>query len=190
MPRRYDRLIRFYDSWFDDLQDQEKELSQQEQLTVLLAIRECQVQESLQPLDGLPISIRRCLSMSTLREQILRILEKTSRMKVRGSLGGRKTASLMSEHAADGAACNDTGGKGEDRQPLTFEVPTDGKERNLEGLVEKLREWNLSDEEIDTIAKWSDFGLIGHQVWKAIYSANSKSHKREYFLKVIGYSND
>ena len=99
MPRKYDRVIRYYASWFDDFMSADKEFSAEEFRAIILAIRDCQVKGSLEPLETLPITIRRALSMATMGEQILRILERAENMRARGSAGGRKTAA--------GAACTE-----------------------------------------------------------------------------------
>lgn len=92
MPRKYDRVIRYYASWFDDFLSSDKEFSAEEFRAIILAIRDCQVKGSLEPLETLPITIRRALSMATMGEQILRILERAENMRARGSAGGRKAA--------------------------------------------------------------------------------------------------
>lgn len=92
MPRKYDRVIRYYASWFDDFLSIDKEFSAEEFRAIILAIRDCQVNGSLEPLETLPITIRRALSMATMGEQILRILERAENMRARGSAGGRKAA--------------------------------------------------------------------------------------------------
>ena len=92
MPRKYDRVIRYYASWFDDFLSVDKEFSAEEFRAIILAIRDCQIKGSLEPLETLPITIRRALSMATMGEQILRILERAESMRARGSAGGRKTA--------------------------------------------------------------------------------------------------
>ncbi len=92
MPRKYDRVIRYYASWFDDFLSVDKEFSAEEFRAIILAIRDCQVNGSLEPLETLPITIRRALSMATMGEQILRILERAENMRARGSAGGRKAA--------------------------------------------------------------------------------------------------
>lgn len=92
MPRKYNRMIRFYDSWFDDLTDRDKELTSEEIVQVIWAVRECQHTMDLLPIDNLPISIKRALSMSTFREQMARILERVSGARDRGSIGGNVAA--------------------------------------------------------------------------------------------------
>lgn len=94
MPRKYDRVIRYYASWFDDFLSVDKEFSAEEFREIILAIRDCQINGSLEPLETLPITIRRALSMATMGEQILRILERAENMRARGSAGGRKAAAV------------------------------------------------------------------------------------------------
>ena len=96
MPRKYDRVIRYYASWFDDFLSSDKEFTAEEFRDIILAIRDCQMQGSLEPLETLPIAIRRALSMATMGEQILRILERAENMRARGSAGGRKAATIAS----------------------------------------------------------------------------------------------
>lgn len=95
MPRKYDRVIRYYASWFDDILDPAKEFTDAEFKQVILAIRDVQVQGKIDPLLALPISIRRALSMATLGEQIMRLLERSERMRARGSAGGRAAAAAQ-----------------------------------------------------------------------------------------------
>lgn len=97
--RNYNKIIRFYDSWFADLCDQEKAFTAEECWAVILAIRECQRQETTDPLDELPTTIKRGLQMATLREQVERMLERSERMRLRGQSGGL-TAKANQEAAA------------------------------------------------------------------------------------------
>lgn len=92
MPRKYDRLIRYYDSWFGDLQDPSKEFTPAECWSIILAVRECQIQGSLEPLEQLPLSVRRALSMATMGEQIERILERIDRRRDISRHGGETAA--------------------------------------------------------------------------------------------------
>lgn len=92
MPRKYDRMIRYYASWFDDLLDPSKELTAQECWDVIIAIRDCQLQGSLVSLEQLPIATRRALSMATLGEQVVRMLERSERMRNKSSEGGNTAA--------------------------------------------------------------------------------------------------
>lgn len=99
MPRTYDRLIRLYDSWFGDLLDPDKGFTPEECWNVILAIRECQREITLEPLKSLPINIRRGLQMRTLETQILKILEHTGRMAARGAAGGNAAQKAAHEKA-------------------------------------------------------------------------------------------
>lgn len=174
MARKYDRLIRYYQSWFDDLADPDKELSGAECWQVMLAIRDCQVLNSTEPLRNLPLSIRRALSMSTLIEQVARIIEKCESMRERGRSGGQatqiKTLAMSSMELKD-------------EDPLT--PPEDGIERNYSGLQERLLQYHFSQAEINRIAKASNFGQIGNPVWRFIYKAGMSGSPREYLLKCL-----
>ena len=99
MPRNYDRLIRYYDSWFGDLLDPDKGFTPEECWSVIVAIRECQREITLEPLKNLPINIRRGLQMRTLETQILKILEHTGRMAARGAAGGNAAQKAAQERA-------------------------------------------------------------------------------------------
>lgn len=99
MPRTYDRLIRLYDSWFGDLLDQDKGFTPEECWSVILAIRECQREVTLEPLKNLPLNIRRGLQMRTLETQIVKILEHTGRMAARGAAGGNAAQKAAQEKA-------------------------------------------------------------------------------------------
>ena len=99
MPRTYDRLIRLYDSWFGDLLDPDKGFTPEECWNVILAIRECQREISLEPLKNLPLNIRRGLQMRTLETQIVKIIEHTGRMAARGSAGGNAAQKAAQERA-------------------------------------------------------------------------------------------
>lgn len=91
MARNYDRLIRYYDSWFDDINDPEKELSGEEKWQIMFALRECQRVMSAEPLRNLPLSTRRALSMATMVEQVERIIERCESARNRSSRGGMST---------------------------------------------------------------------------------------------------
>lgn len=104
MPRKYDRTIRFYDSWFGDLLDPSKEFTDSERWRIILAIRDCQVTASLQPLEDLPLEIRRALSMATMGEQIVRQLERAESMRKRGSAGGRAAAASSGDKVLPSSA--------------------------------------------------------------------------------------
>lgn len=99
MPRNYDRLIRFYDSWFGDLLDPDKGFTPEECWSVIVAIRECQREITLEPLKNLPLNIRRGLQMRTLETQIIKILEHTGRMAARGAAGGNAAQKAAQEKA-------------------------------------------------------------------------------------------
>lgn len=84
MPRNYNHVIRFLESWFADIEDPAKEFSDAEKYQVIYAIFQCQVKGSLEPLQELPRAIRRGLSLATLGEQILAVLERAESYRKRG----------------------------------------------------------------------------------------------------------
>lgn len=104
MPRNYDRLIKFYDSWFDDLLDPEKEFSAEEFRIAILAIRDAQHECDVTKLDSIPPSVRRGLSMATLKEQLSRILERAEGARNRGRKGGEAARAALSPEQAARAA--------------------------------------------------------------------------------------
>lgn len=95
MPRKYDRVIRFYSSWFADFLDHEKNFSDHEIVQLFIAIRDCQVEGSLEAIENLPLEIRRALSMATMGEQIIRLTETSKSAANRGKEGGDKAAANM-----------------------------------------------------------------------------------------------
>lgn len=84
MPRKYNHVIRFLESWFADLEDPAKEFSDSERWQVVVALRDCQVQNSLEPLQALPLSIRRALSIPSMGEQMMAVLDRAESYKRRG----------------------------------------------------------------------------------------------------------
>lgn len=85
MARKYNHVIRFFESWFVDLESPEKEFTDAEKWQIVKAIYDCQINTSLEPLQALPLSVRRALSMATLGEQITAILERADSYRKRGS---------------------------------------------------------------------------------------------------------
>lgn len=102
--RTYNKIIRFYDSWFADLEDPDKELSGDEKWSIIRAICECQRIGNEEPLDKLPLSTRRALQMSTLKEQIERMIERSERMCARGSAGGQAARAARAQEVTAQAA--------------------------------------------------------------------------------------
>lgn len=179
MARKYDRMIRFYGSWFADLNDPEKQLTPEEKWQVIEAIVACQNQECTEPLLQLPLTIRRALSMATMREQLERVLERNQGARERGQKGAQERYSRQ----------NDT-----NTPPSLFDAlnvdltpPGDGKERNWEGLRQNLEEWQLPYNLIERLAKFSNFGEIGNPIWKAISMIQQRhiKDKAAYITKCL-----
>lgn len=174
MARTYDRLIRFYDSWFGDLLDEEKELTPAECWATILAIRECQRQNTIEPLRDLPREIRRALQMRTLETQIEKILERTANMRERGAKGG---------NATKGGNRIDT--LTEEHIQLASTPPQDGKERNYEGMVILCNQCHLNDKERTYVMFASNYGRIGDQWWAILQKAREAKNPSAYVRSIV-----
>lgn len=172
MARNYDRLIRYYDSWFDDLADPDKELTPEECWRVILAVRDAQHIGSTQPLRELPQSIRRALSMSTLVEQVERIIERCNNLRERGSKGG---------------TINQLTGKGIYKRPVDntplLEPPSDGVKRDYDNFTFELSVFGLTNTQINTLSKLFNFGEEGSQVWEMIERAKKSNVPHKSLLE-------
>lgn len=101
--RNYDKLIRFYASWFGDLVDPDKDFTDAEKWQVIAAMAECQDQGTTEPLDNLPANIKRGLPMATYRTQLAKIIASrescVARARVARSAQG--SASISRTYAPD-----------------------------------------------------------------------------------------
>lgn len=121
MARNYNHVIRFLESWFADLEAPEKGFTPTECWQVITAIRDCQVTNTLDPLKELPLPIRRGLSMATLGEQLLAVMDKAKSYRRRGQAvaGSKPKGPLpseiekMKERAAEQEAREEAKGKAE-----------------------------------------------------------------------------
>lgn len=179
MARKYDRMIRFYGSWFADLNDPEKALTPEEKWQVVEAIVSCQMTESTEPLQQLPLAIRRALSMATMREQLERVLERNQGARERGQKGAQERYNRTNAAEAVPTLF--------DALEVDLTPPDDGIDRNWEGLKENLEGWNLPPSLVSRLAKFSNFGQIGHPVWKAIgkISTSNIKNKAAYIEKCL-----
>lgn len=147
MPRKYDRVIRYYASWFDDFLSADKEFTAEEFRDIILAVRDCQVEGSLEPLENLPITIRRALSMATMGEQILRILERAENMRARGSAGGRKAAAMAASPEQKAASSIRTELKEKEYQAQQERWENDRRQAvSYAAYIETLRKAALGDQ--------------------------------------------
>ena len=55
--------------------------------------------------------------------------------------------------------------------------PSDGVKRNYPGLLESLRLYSIPPDEQYAIIRKSNFGVIGHPVWKGLYTLSSCNGK-------------
>ena len=153
MPRTYDRLIRLYDSWFGDLLDPDKGFTPEECWSVILAIRECQREVTLEPIKNLPLNIRRGLQMRTLETQIIKILEHTGRMAARGAAGGNAAQKAAQEKAKLAA---------EERERAREEQNKQYEERNKSAISREQyllwKEKNVINEMGQPGPNWADRG--------------------------------
>lgn len=174
MARTYDRLIRFYDSWFGDLLDEEKELTPEECWQTILAIRECQRSESIEPLRALPREIRRALQMRTLETQITKILERSANMRERGSKGGsaanrgNRIDELTEEHIQ-----------------MAAQPPSDGIKRNYEGMNILCEQCHMENKERAYIMFASNYGEIGNQWWAIMNKARTAKNPSAYIRAIV-----
>lgn len=104
MARRYDRLVRFYSSWFADFFDAEKGFTAEELVAIFRCIFEAQMDANPDHLDTLPASIKRGLSMATMREQLAKIVEKTESRRNASSHGGDAADTLPAPAGTKSAA--------------------------------------------------------------------------------------
>lgn len=58
-----------------------------------------------------------------------------------------------------------------------LQPPADGLERNLDGLIYNLRQYRISPAEQYAIICKSNFGVIGHPVWKGFYTLRESHGK-------------
>lgn len=159
MPRKYDKVIRYYSSWFADILDPEKEFTDHEIVQIFVAVRDCQVQESLEPLNNLPISIRRALSMATMGEQVIRLVETSQSAKRRGQIGGNTAMANRAAAEPNPAALMRAEQKRKEQQELEAKRADEESKAYLppamlerlrkasEGDAAALRELNMSREQ-------------------------------------------
>lgn len=157
MARKYDRMIRFYGSWFADLNDPEKALTAEEKWQVVEAIFKAQITESTDPLTSLPLEIRRALSMATMREQLERVLERNQGARDRGLKGAQERYKVQNEEQTPPSLF--------DALEIDLMPPEDGLERNWDGLLANLQKWGIRSDLITRVAKISNFGQIGNPIW-------------------------
>lgn len=180
MARKYDRMIRFYGSWFADLNDPEKALTAEEKWQVVEAIIKAQITESTDPLTALPLAIRRALSMATMREQLERVLERNQGARDRGLKGAQERYKTQNEELAAPSLF--------DAPEIDLTPPEDGLERNWDGLLTNLQKWGIRSDLITRVAKISNFGQIGNPIWAVnlkMLESNIKD-KNAYLEKCLG----
>lgn len=97
--RNYDKIIRFYSSWFGDLMSESKEFTDAECWQVAKMLYLAQEAEDPDMLDQLPREIRRALSMETMKTQLAKIIASRRSSAERGRAGA--VASLTAAARVD-----------------------------------------------------------------------------------------
>jgi hypothetical protein len=70
-------------------------------------------------------------------------------------------------------------------EELEQSIPIDNIKRNFDGLIQRLRRYNIPDKEICEIVKVSNYGQIGHLIWSlcsTIDCSNGQIHTPASFL--------
>lgn len=159
MPRKYDKVIRYYSSWFADITDPEKEFTDHEIVQFFFAVRDCQIEESLEPLQNLPLSIRRALSMATIGEQVIRLVETSNSARNRGKSGGEtaaanraaaepnQAAAMRAEQKRKEAAEEEQRREEERRKAYLPPALLERLKKASEGDAAELKYWKMSQEE-------------------------------------------
>lgn len=85
--RTYDKVIRFYSSWFGDLMSESKEFSDSECWQVIKALYMAEEEENPDLLDNLPREIKRALSLETMKTQVAKLIASRRSSAERGRAG-------------------------------------------------------------------------------------------------------
>lgn len=107
-----------------------------------------------------------------------------------------KTKKNKTNHLSDSPQGEDGGGKILKGRKMTtqedidtLQPPADGTPRNFDGLLDNLRSYKIPPSEQYAIILKSNFGAIGHPVWKALSSIRGSNGKIKlpghYLLSVI-----
>lgn len=97
--RTYDKVIRFYSSWFGDLMSESKEFSDGECWQVIKALYMAEEEENPDLLDALPREIKRALSLETMKTQVAKLIASRRSSAERGRAGA--AASMASASRVD-----------------------------------------------------------------------------------------
>lgn len=97
--RTYDKVIRFYSSWFGDLMAESKEFTDGECWQVIRALYLAEEEENPDLLDNLPREIKRALSLETMKTQVAKLIASRRSSAERGRAGA--AASMASASRVD-----------------------------------------------------------------------------------------
>lgn len=135
MARRYNHIVRYLESWIYDLEDPEKQFTDAERWAVVRAIAQCQFDCSLEPLQSLPLEIRRGLSILTMGEQLLAIMDRVHSYKSRG-----QNAAISAAKAPNSASKPSDVVKAEEREKEQAERKTK-QDAELEAQRAEMKLW-------------------------------------------------
>lgn len=94
--RRYDKVIRFYSSWFGDLMAESKEFTDAECWQVVKALYLAEEEENPDLLDTLPREIKRALSLETMKTQVAKLIASRRSSAERGRAGAAASMAAAS----------------------------------------------------------------------------------------------
>lgn len=97
--KTYDRVIRFYASWFGDLMAESKEFTDAECWQVVRVLYLAEDSEDPDMLDTLPREIKRALSLETMKTQLAKLISSSRSARERGKAGA--AASLAAASRVD-----------------------------------------------------------------------------------------
>lgn len=95
--RTYDKVIRFYSSWFGDLMSESKEFSDGECWQVIKALYVAEEEENPDLLDNLPREIKRALSLETMKTQVAKLIASRRSSAERGRAGAAASPASVSK---------------------------------------------------------------------------------------------
>lgn len=94
--RTYDKVIRFYSSWFGDLMSESKEFTDGECWQVIKALYMAEEEENPDLLDTLPREIKRALSLETMKTQVAKLIASRRSSAERGRAGAAASMAAAS----------------------------------------------------------------------------------------------
>lgn len=147
--RTYDKVIRFYASWFGDLMSESKEFTPAECWEVVKALYIAQDEENPDILDALPREIRRALSLETMKTQLAKLIASRRSSAERGRAGA--AASLAGASRMDAIKMQEV-----------------SREANKVEAAARWLKW-LDETPDDTIIEYAKKGRIPANAWVKLW---------------------